>query len=72
MNPFEMVVIIVLIAVGAGVINNYLKHKAESGEGQADTREWMSKLDAMEERIRVLEKIVTDRDYDLKQKFRDL
>lgn len=72
MNPFEMVVIIVLIAVGAGVINNYLKHKAESGTGQADPREWMDKLDAMEERIRVLEKIVTDRDYDLKQKFRDL
>jgi len=71
MNPFEMVVIIVLISISAGVINNYFKHKNQSRAATEDG-DWQERLEMMEERLRVLEKIVTDRDYELRQKFRDL
>jgi len=71
MNVFEMVVIIVLITIGAGVINNYIKHRNQA-VAEDDEADWQKRLELMEERLRVLEKIVTDRDYELKQKFRDL
>ena len=64
-SPFTMVVIIVLIAVGAGVINNYLKMKASRADNAVD----QDALDRMErdierltERVRVLETIATDKD----------
>lgn len=69
MNPFEMVVIIVFIAIMAGVVNTWIKEKFrrdDNGETGLD------RLDALEERIRVLEKIVTDRSYDLKEEIRRL
>lgn len=71
MNPFEMVVVIVLISIGAGVINNYIKHRSQSVTSD-DSGDWQKRLELMEERLRVLEKIVTDQDYELKQKFRKL
>jgi hypothetical protein len=34
--------------------------------------EWRHRLDQVEERVRVLERIVTDERFDLKQQFKDL
>ncbi|WP_233356032.1 hypothetical protein [Henriciella aquimarina] len=64
-EPFTMVVLIVLIAVGAGVVNNYIKMKARREEGSADQEELhrlRQDVERLTERVRVLETIATDKD----------
>lgn len=67
MNPFEMVVIIVFLSLAASVVSTWLKHK-DKGATRADDK----RLGSLEERVRVLERIVTDSGYDLRREFRDL
>ena len=68
-SPFTMVVLIVLICVGAGVVNNWLKARANSGMDQ-ETRVRMEDLERevlkLRERVKVLEKITTDKDSQLR------
>ena len=66
MHPFEMVVIIVFLALTAKVISQYMRHKS-SRPPQDDGR-----IEQLEERVRVLEQIVTDSGYELRRQFRDL
>lgn len=63
-DPFTMVVLIVLISVGAGVINNYLKLR---NKGAGNNKELLEGLDALRtdvdrlsKRVASLEKIATD------------
>ena len=73
MNTFEMVVLIVLISVVAGVVNNYIKNRGGMPDQSADEFEArLAQLHSLEERVRTLEKIVTDRNFELREKFRDL
>jgi hypothetical protein len=73
MQVFEMVVLIVLISVVAGVANNYLKTRgAMDGKGSAELQSRLSRLKDLEERVQTLEKIVTDRNFELKEKIRNL
>ena len=67
MNPFEMVVIIVFLSVLASMYSSWLKHKRKGGEPADNDR-----LARLEERVRVLERIVTDSGYDVRRQFRDL
>ena len=61
---FIMVVLIVLIACGAGVLNNYLKtQRAMARSGPSE--EVQAEIDRLRERVEVLEKIVTDEKYQL-------
>lgn len=69
-NPFTMIVAIVLIGVGAGVINNYLKLKAnrtEDAASAADVARMQAEIDRLSERVRVLEKIATDKEAQLRE-----
>ena len=78
MNPFEMVVIIVFLGVVGSVINNLIKaftsrkEKSEGSTTEAD--ELRDQILTLEDRIRVLERIVTDTSgrEDLHRQFRDL
>ena len=75
MNPFEMVVIIVLISVGAGVVNNYLKLRANreaDTTSDVETQRILSEVERLKERVRVLEKIVTDNERQLADEIRKL
>lgn len=74
MGPFEMIVAIVAIACGAGVLRNWLQTRKQVSNEELDQRLElrMSELNKLEERIRVLEKIVTDRNYDLKEELHEL
>jgi len=74
MNTFEMVVLIVLISVVAGVVNNYIKTRVDAAGAAAggELDERIGRLELLEERVKILEKIVTDRDFELKEKFRNL
>ena len=74
MGPFEMVVAIVAIACCAGVLRNWIENRDKVSSDDLDKRIGvrMQQLEQLEERIRVLEKIVTDRNYDLKAELHEL
>lgn len=73
-SPFTMVVLIVAIAVGAGVINNWIKlrqqeaNSTDPGEMDSMRRE----ISSLKDRVRTLEKIVTDQDAQLKREIERL
>ena len=69
-NPFTMVVMIVLIAVGAGVIKTWIETRANSTADE-ETRLRMQDLEheviRLRDRVKVLEKITTDSDSRLRE-----
>ena len=78
MNPFEMIVIIVLVCVSGGVIGNWIKaredRKERSHGSVKEADDLRDQIQTLEERIQVLERIVTDPSTreDLRRQFRDL
>ena len=64
-SPFTMVVLIVLIAVGAGVIKTWIETRANSTADE-ETKLRMEDLERevlrLRDRVKVLEKITTDGD----------
>ena len=77
MDPIVMVVLIVLISVGAGVVNNYLKLKANAKSDKGADEDILpvrvlGEVDRLKERVRVLEKIVTDQERQLSDEIRKL
>jgi len=71
-SPFTMVVLIVLIAVGAGVIKTWLETKANASTNSED-RDRMAKMEAeidrLNARVRTLEKLATDPEQRLREDF---
>lgn len=69
-SPFTMVVLIVLIAVGAGVIKTWIETRANSTADE-ETKLRMEDLERevlkLRDRVKVLEKITTDRDSHLRE-----
>lgn len=66
-------IILVISIIGGITINNYLKRN--QGQMRSLEREFgarLARLEALEERIGVIERIVTDKRYDLRQQFHDL
>ena len=74
MGPFEMVVLIVLIITIAGLTERHMKTRSNRSNGQTGNtlKKQDQRLSDIEDRLKVLETIVTSDGYDLKQKFRDL
>lgn len=73
--PFIMIVMIVLISVGAGVINNYIKLKnaqSERSMNDVDIDRMQAQIDTLTERVRVLEKLATDEERGLRDEFKRL
>lgn len=65
------VLCIVAIACGTGVLIEYFKTRA-AREKRDVSDEALSQMDALEERIRVLERIVTENRFDLKEEIERL
>jgi hypothetical protein len=73
MDVFEMVVVIVALSVTAGLINNWIKTRATMTVGPAGmTPDQQQRLAKLEERVKLLESVVADSSYELKQKLKDL
>lgn len=75
MDPFQMVVAIVAISVGAGVFSTYLKTRANSRADEVTQGEVAAMRDEvarLKERVRTLEKIVTDGERQLSDEIRKL
>lgn len=67
MNVFTFVVCIVAIGGATSIITQYLKTRADREGKGGHLDETLSQLEALEERIRVLERIVTEKKFDLKR-----
>ena len=66
MNSMFFVVCIVAIVFAAGLAKEWMKLKAKKGEQSAGPDEYLAQIETLEERIRVLERIVTEKKFDLK------
>ena len=67
MQVFEMVFGIVVVVMIAGVVKSYLDGRRDSRQYLEDESVAMDRIAALEERIQVLEKIITDRQSSLKR-----
>jgi aspartokinase len=72
MGVTEMVVVIVIVSCIAGVTNRYIKMKHAQTEPYPQDEEMVHRLSELENRIQVLEKIVTDNKYNLEQEIDQL
>jgi hypothetical protein len=66
MNPFEMVVVIVVVVTFSGLVKQWLnaRHRFADLEEQLSrigVADQLKRIDQLEERVRTLERIVTDR-----------
>lgn len=60
------VLIIIIAALAAGIVKHYLRIK----EGQPrENPDYQKRIDTLERRVQTLERIVTDKGYDLKREF---
>ena len=74
-NPFSMVVAIVGIVLGYCALVKYMNRGTTSEDDEARRSEaaaMTARLEELEARIRVLERIVTDESAGLRERFRDL
>jgi hypothetical protein len=74
MNPLELVIAIVALSLIYKLIDTWVRQKARS-ERRADEAAdgaLQQRLADLEERVRVLERIVTDERFELKQQFKNL
>ena len=72
MNTMFYVVCIVAIVLAANTIQQYLKLRHRKEQGSKVAEETQEQLDRLEERIKVLERIVTENKFDLKQEINRL
>ena len=66
MNTMFYVFCIVAVVLIADTVQKYLKVKAKERESDPELKESLAQIDALEERIRVLERIVTESRTDLR------
>lgn len=71
MSTMLFVVCIVAIACATGVLTEYLRSRRLADKHRADD-DTLAQLDALEERIRVLERIVTENKFDLRREIERL
>jgi len=75
MNPFEFVIAIIVISFIYKLVSQRMHHRSlqnSRGTDDADRAVWQQRLDQLEERVKVLERIVTDDKYDLKRQIEEL
>jgi hypothetical protein len=69
-NVFEMVIVIVIVGSITGIANNWIKRRDRYRADERDELlDKLKHLEDLEKRVRVLEAVVTDQRYDLKQQF---
>lgn len=75
MHPFEFVIIILVLTFLFKLVNTFLQTKGArraDADAAVEAEELRRRLESVEERVQVLERIVTDEAYDLKRQFKDL
>ena len=74
MSTSLMIFIITVVAIGCatGVISDYLKTRRKEAENSTELGDAEAQIRELEERVRVLERIVTEKKYDLKREISEL
>jgi hypothetical protein len=73
MNPFEFALAIIALAFVYKLVKTLVLQKNARGlRDDTGNAELIERLNQVEERVRVLERIVTDERFDLKRQFKDL
>ena len=71
-STLVFVIIIVAMAMCANVIQTWLKQKRRTPENNQELEETLGKIDQLEERIQVLERIITENRFDLRNEIDSL
>ena len=71
-NSLVFVLLLVGIVMCAGVMRTYLTQRQKKPENNQELEETLAKIDVLEERIRVLERIITENRFDLKEEIDSL
>ena len=71
-STFVFVIIIVAMAMCANIIQAWLKQKKRTPEQDKELEETLGKIDRLEERIQVLERIITENRFDLRNEIDSL
>ena len=72
MNVFEMVVIIVALGIIGNIVTIAIKARRKYAANPGTDSQTAERIHKLEERVKVLERIVTSDRYDLNQKFKNL
>ena len=72
MSSLFFVVCIVAIACTASTVQHYMKLRAGKQDNSSELQETLLQLERIEKRMQVLERIVTERNFDLKQEINKL
>ena len=71
-STFVFVIIIVAMAMVANIIQTSLKQKKRTPENNQELEDTLGKIDRLEERIQVLERIITENRFDLRKEIDSL
>lgn len=71
-GTFVFVLCIVAVVMLASIAKEWLKQKDRPVESVDELEETLSKMEQLEERIQVLERIITENKFDLKQEIDSL
>jgi hypothetical protein len=72
MHAFEFALAVIALVFLFKLMNSLLRHGALRRRDEQVDADLLARLNQVEERVRVLERIVTDERFDLKQQFKDL
>ena len=65
-SSFIFVLMLVTIVMVTGLVKTWLQQRKSDPESNAELEETLAKIDQLEERVRVLERIITENRFDLK------
>ena len=71
-STFTFVLMIIFIVLAFQLARTYLENKKTEPPQDDELRETLDKVDQLEERIKVLERIITENRYDLKKEIDSL
>ena len=71
-SSLVFVLLLVAIVMCANICTTYLKQRKKEPEADHELEETLAKIDLLEERIRVLERIITENRFDLKREIDSL
>ncbi len=71
-NSYSFVLCIIAIVMVASVIKAYLRNRHQKLEVDPELEETLAKIEVLEERIQVLERIITENRFDLKKEIDQL
>lgn len=67
MNVFTFIFLVVTVTLVARLVQVYLEQRHHRNDDSENAEQTLAKIDVLEERIQVLERIVTENRFDLKK-----